>query len=103
MQLYFDFSGYTDMALGLSLCFGIRLPENFNSPYLAVSVTDFWRRWHISLSGWFRDYVYIPLGGQPLLQGAAGPEPFCRLGASPASGTGQTGRFWHGGCGSSYC
>ena len=63
MQLYFDFSGYTDMALGLSLCFGIRLPENFNSPYLAVSVTDFWRRWHISLSGWFRDYVYIPLGG----------------------------------------
>ena len=51
MQLYFDFSGYTDMALGLSLCFGIRLPENFNSPYLAVSVTDFWRRWHISLSG----------------------------------------------------
>ena len=63
LQLYFDFSGYTDMALGLSLCFGIRLPENFNSPYLAVSVTDFWRRWHISLSGWFRDYVYIPLGG----------------------------------------
>ena len=63
MQLYFDFSGYTDMALGLSLCFGIRLPENFDSPYLAVSVTDFWRRWHISLSGWFRDYVYIPLGG----------------------------------------
>ena len=63
MQLYFDFSGYTDMALGLSLCFGIRLPENFNSPYLAVSVTEFWRRWHISLSSWFRDYVYIPLGG----------------------------------------
>ena len=63
LQIYFDFSGYTDMALGLSLCFGIRLPENFNSPYLAVSVTDFWRRWHISLSGWFRDYVYIPLGG----------------------------------------
>lgn len=76
MQLYFDFSGYTDMALGLSLCFSIRLPENFNSPYLAVSVTDFWRRWHISLSGWFRDYVYIPLGGQPLLQGAAGPGTF---------------------------
>ena len=63
LQIYFDFSGYTDMAIGLALLLGIRLPENFNSPYLAVSVTDFWRRWHISLSSWFRDYVYIPLGG----------------------------------------
>ena len=63
LQIYFDFSGYTDMAIGLALLFGIRLPENFNEPYLAVSVTDFWRRWHMSLSGWFRDYVYIPLGG----------------------------------------
>ena len=63
MQIYFDFAGYTDMAIGLALLFGIRLPENFDAPYLAVSVTDFWRRWHKSLSGWFRDYVYIPLGG----------------------------------------
>ena len=63
LQIYFDFAGYTDMAIGLALLFGIRLPENFDSPYLAVSVTDFWRRWHKSLSGWFRDYVYIPLGG----------------------------------------
>ena len=63
LQIYFDFAGYTDMALGLAMLFGIRLPENFNAPYTAVSVTDFWRRWHISLSSWFRDYVYIPLGG----------------------------------------
>ena len=63
LQIYFDFAGYTDLALGLALLFGIRLPENFNHPYLAVSVTDFWRRWHMSLSVWFRDYVYIPLGG----------------------------------------
>ena len=63
LQIYFDFAGYTDMAIGLALLFGIRLPENFDSPYLAVSVTDFWRRWHKSLSSWFRDYVYIPLGG----------------------------------------
>lgn len=63
LQIYFDFAGYTDMALGLAMLFGIRLPENFNAPYMAVSVTDFWRRWHISLSSWFRDYVYIPLGG----------------------------------------
>ena len=63
LQIYFDFSGYTDLALGLALLFGFTLPENFNHPYMADSVTDFWRRWHISLSGWFRDYVYIPLGG----------------------------------------
>lgn len=63
LQIYFDFSGYTDMALGLGLMFGFRLPENFNRPYSAVSVTDFWRRWHMSLTRFFRDYVYIPLGG----------------------------------------
>jgi len=62
-QIYFDFSGYTDMALGLARLFGIPLPENFRHPYTAVSVRDFWRRWHISLSTWFRDYLYIPLGG----------------------------------------
>lgn len=63
MQIYFDFSGYSDMAIGLGLIFGFHFEENFNYPYLAHSVTDFWRRWHISLSSWFRDYVYIPMGG----------------------------------------
>jgi alginate O-acetyltransferase complex protein AlgI len=63
MQIYFDFSGYSDMAVGLGLLFGFRLPRNFNSPYKARSITDFWRRWHISLSAWLRDYLYIPLGG----------------------------------------
>ena len=63
LQLYFDFSGYSDMALGLGCLFGVTLPENFRYPYRARSITDFWRRWHISLSQWFRDYLYIPLGG----------------------------------------
>lgn len=63
LQIYFDFSGYSDMAVGLSLCFGIWLPLNFNSPYKSTSIIDFWRRWHISLSTFLRDYLYIPLGG----------------------------------------
>jgi alginate O-acetyltransferase complex protein AlgI len=63
LQIYFDFSGYSDMAIGLARMFGFRFPENFNYPYISASVTEFWRRWHISLSTWFRDYVYIPLGG----------------------------------------
>lgn len=63
MQIYFDFSGYSDMAVGLGLLLGFEFPQNFNSPYKAVSITDFWRRWHISLSSWLRDYLYIPLGG----------------------------------------
>lgn len=63
LQIYFDFSGYSDMAIGLGGMLGFRFKENFNYPYTAVSITDFWRRWHISLSSWFRDYVYIPLGG----------------------------------------
>jgi len=63
LQIYFDFSGYSDMAIGLGKMFGFHFLENFNYPYIANSVTDFWRRWHISLSSWFRDYVYIPLGG----------------------------------------
>ena len=62
-QIYFDFSGYSDMAIGLGRMFGFHFLENFNFPYIARSITDFWRRWHISLSTWFRDYVYIPLGG----------------------------------------
>ena len=62
-QIYFDFSGYSDMAIGLGKMLGFDFPENFNYPYIAKSVTEFWRRWHISLGTWFRDYVYIPLGG----------------------------------------
>lgn len=63
VQIYFDFSGYTDMAIGLGLMFGFRFPENFNYPYAATSIRDFWRRWHITLSSWLRDYLYIPIGG----------------------------------------
>ena len=63
LQIYFDFSGYSDMAIGLGKMFGFEFLENFNYPYVATSITDFWRRWHISLSTWFRDYIYIPLGG----------------------------------------
>lgn len=63
LQIYYDFSGYSDMAIGLGEMFGFHFAENFNYPYLSASVTEFWRRWHMSLSGWFRDYLYIPLGG----------------------------------------
>jgi alginate O-acetyltransferase complex protein AlgI len=63
LQIYFDFSAYSDMAIGMGMMFGFTFPENFNRPYSAVSITDFWRRWHITLSRWFRDYLYIPLGG----------------------------------------
>ena len=63
LQIYFDFSAYSDMAIGLGLCFGFRFGENFNYPYTACCISDFWRRWHISLTSWFREYVYIPLGG----------------------------------------
>lgn len=63
LQIYFDFSGYSDMAIGLGLMFGFHFPENFNYPYISKSATEFWRRWHMTLGSWFRDYVYIPLGG----------------------------------------
>jgi alginate O-acetyltransferase complex protein AlgI len=63
LQIYFDFSGYSDMAIGLGRMFGFRFPENFRWPYIADSVQEFWRRWHMSLSSWFRDYLYVPLGG----------------------------------------
>lgn len=62
-QIYFDFAGYTAMAVGMAMCFGIKVMDNFKQPYLAITIADFWRRWHISLSSWLRDYVYIPLGG----------------------------------------
>jgi len=63
LQIYFDFSGYSDMAIGLGRMFGFKFPENFNYPYISKSTTEFWRRWHISLGSWFRDYLYFPLGG----------------------------------------
>ncbi len=69
LQIYYDFSGYSDMAIGLGRMFGFRFEENFNYPYIAKGITDFWRRWHISLSTWFRDYVYIPLGGNRVSKG----------------------------------
>lgn len=69
LQIYFDFSAYSDMAIGLGKVFGFTFPENFNYPYIATSITDFWRRWHISLSTWFRDYLYIPLGGNRCSKG----------------------------------
>ncbi|MFW5734003.1 MAG: MBOAT family O-acyltransferase, partial [Oceanidesulfovibrio sp.] len=63
MQIFYDFAGYSDMAIGLGLIFGFNFPENFNYPYISRSIQEFWRRWHITLSTWFRDYLYIPLGG----------------------------------------
>ena len=69
LNIYFDFSGYSDMAIGLGRVFGFHFPENFDYPYLSKSVTEFWRRWHMSLGSWFRDYVYIPLGGNRVSRG----------------------------------
>ena len=69
LQIYFDFSGYSDMAIGLGRIFGFHFLENFNYPYISCSITEFWRRWHISLSSWFRDYIYIPLGGNRVSKG----------------------------------
>lgn len=68
-QIYFDFSGYSDMAIGLGRVFGFHFPENFDYPYVSRSITEFWRRWHMTLGGWFRDYVYIPLGGNRVSRG----------------------------------
>ena len=69
MQIYFDFSGYSDMAIGLGRIFGFTFPENFNYPFISKSITEFWRRWHMTLGGWFREYVYIPLGGNRVSRG----------------------------------
>lgn len=69
LQIYFDFSGYSDMAIGLGNVFGFQFPENFNYPYISASITEFWHRWHISLGTWFREYVYIPLGGNRVGRG----------------------------------
>ena len=69
LQIYFDFSGYSDMAIGLGRMFGFKFPENFNYPYISKSAAEFWHRWHISLGSWFKDYVYIPLGGSKVSTG----------------------------------
>ena len=75
VQIYADFSGYTDMAIGLALLLGFRFPQNFDSPYTATSLQDFWRRWHMTLSRWLRDYLYIPLGGSRGPRLADVPQP----------------------------
>ena len=77
LEIYYDFSGYSDMAIGLGKCFGFDFKENFNYPYTACSLTDFWRRWHMSLTDWFRDYVYIPLGGNRVTPGRHILNLFC--------------------------
>lgn len=87
LQIYFDFSGYSDMAIGLGRIFGFHFLENFNYPYISLSITEFWRRWHISLSTWFRDYIYIPLGGNRVKKG--------RFILNIFAVWGLTG-FWHG-------
>lgn len=87
LQLYFDFSGYSEMAVGMGLMFGLKLPRNFNSPYQAASIADFWRRWHMSLSRFLRDYLYIPLGGSR--------HGFAR-GMAALMATFVLGGLWHG-------
>jgi len=87
-QIYFDFSGYSDMAIGLGKIFGFRFPENFNNPYTSKSLTEFWRRWHISLGNWMKNYLYIPLGGNKV-------ETKKRLYANLALVFVLSG-FWHG-------
>ncbi len=87
LQIYFDFSGYSDMAVGLGLLFGLRLPVNFNSPYKSQSIIDFWRRWHMTLSAWLRDYIYIPLGGNRAGEGGRLRNVFLTF---------LIGGIWHG-------
>lgn len=87
LQIYFDFSGYSDMAIGISLIFGYRIRENFRSPYFAKDLSDFWKRWHMSLTGWFRDYLFIPLGGSRV--------PFYRIIINTWIVMAVTG-LWHG-------
>ena len=95
LQLYFDFAGYSEMSNGLAALLGFDCPANFNLPYISGSITEFWRRWHITLSGWFRDYIYIPLGGNRKGQRAS-----CSIcswsGLLPASGTGPAGTLLPG-------
>ena len=87
LQIYYDFSGYSDMAIGLALMFGLRLPVNFNAPYRALSIRDFWRRWHITLSRFLRDYLYIPLGGSRVTPSRQGVNVVATM---------LLGGLWHG-------
>ena len=89
-QIYFDFSGYSDMAVGLGRMLGFEFLPNFNYPYISKSITEFWRRWHISLSTWFREYLYIPLGGNRCSK-PRGCSTCSWCGRPPASGTGPAG------------
>ena len=98
LQIYYDFSGYSDMAIGLGEMFGFHFAENFNYPYLSRTVSEFWRRWHISLSSWFRDYLYIPLGGNRRGKAKTLRNLFIVF-WSPACGTAPTGSLWHGASG----
>ena len=95
LQIYYDFSGYSDMAIGMGRMFGFEFPENFRYPYCAASITEFWRRWHISLTSWFREYLYIPLGGN-----RKGPQRLSAISGSsfsaPVSGTVQAGHLSSG-------
>ena len=95
LQIYFDFSGYSDMAIGLGTLFGFETPENFDYPYISASITEFWRRWHLSLSLWFRDYLYIPLGEDGGARpGNASTRPWSSCCA--ACGTGPAGPSFSG-------
>ena len=97
LQLYFDFSGYSMMGIGMGKMLGFDFPDNFNLPYISRSITEFWRRWHMTLSGWFREYVYIPLGGNR--RAKPGRSSTCSSsGCSPASGTAPTGTSSAGAC-----
>ena len=87
LQIYFDFSGYSDMAVGLGKIFGFQFPDNFHYPYMSKSITEFWRRWHITLGSWFRDYVYIPLGGNRVKKSRWCFLEFCSLGNDVCSFT----------------
>lgn len=105
LQIYYDFSGYSDIATGLCRMFGFHIRENFAYPYTSLSLSEFWRRWHISLGTWFREYVYIPMGGNRRGGGIFIPEPVCGLSADrylawgrlDISGLGRT--VWHSDCG----
>ena len=93
LQLYFDFSGYSDMAVGPALLIGFRFPQNFNSPFKAENISDFWRRWHITLSSWIRDYLFIPLGGSRLGTKRTALNFSWSRRSSPASGNGAAWTF----------
>ncbi|UNT92198.1 hypothetical protein KWG61_08155 [Allobaculum sp. Allo2] len=97
LLIYYDFSGYSDMAIGLGAMMGFHLPENFRYPFQAGTISEFWRRWHMSLTAWFRDYVYIPLGG--IRKGRADSFSIClSSGCLPVSGTERPGTSFCGDC-----